>query len=556
MRLLGSNTMAQKTAADAIAQEKTAHVDAATFVTYDEGDTRRYEIDEAASRNTIGAASIATIARVNAMIAQGELVDDVRHNEQVAERAVDEGCFYAKISIPGWFVLDDDDLADEYGDDVYSGGDTLERKVLIEDYSDGAWRIVAHRVDSLNGDLVFDWSWSFVPKSLATVRTVEGVESEQAALDVGEAAREAEQAAADSWFDQHDDSDDDQDGEGGDTETDDDSDDESGGKIGIADCEDPEAAVHEYGTWLWGGHVAGRMVSPTGVVLWDRDCSAEIEAAGELEAGDGVTVHRRGVDDVTGTVSDVRMSDEHDGATVTFDRDGDGHTMQLTAYSDGVQLFTTRSGRPSDGGDRAIVDRDVTFTAEPAADQDGDGDDDGGEPVRSEPADFGGGETTGVQDLGTLNAADEQDTGGDAGAELRDGEVPDQDSHAAVNVGLRRDLEREQRLETDGGHPPGHSPADRPGAFSATGVDDPVPDAEYGDDRSELTPDVEPRSELVGERVLVLLDGAPGETKRTGEVIDERPTLMHEGEYLIDIDGGGEAHVSRDRLRPVDEIGI
>jgi len=43
---------------------------------------------------------------------------------------------------------------------------------------------------------------------------------------------------------------------------------------------------------------------------------------------------------------------------------------------------------------------------------------------------------------------------------------------------------------------------DVPGAFSATGVDDPVPDAEYGDDPEDVQPDVSPAEQFSEDRIM------------------------------------------------------
>lgn len=64
-------------------------------------------------------------------------------------------------------------------------------------------------------------------------------------------------------------------------------------------------------------------------------------------------------------------------------------------------------------------------------------------------------------------------------------------------------------------------------------------------------------ADLEGERVLIEQRGPPETTKRTGKVIEVRDTdesMLEETEYVVDLDGAGHAHVTRDALLPVDEI--
>lgn len=138
-----------------------------------EGDSHSFSPQEYAdSDETLGSSARANkLLRTQHLVESEELPEEVQHNPDVAERALEEGAFYARISVPFWFKKDDDEVYDTFGDDdaIYA---------MVEDYSDGAWRIIASETSSM-GDQWFNWEWTFVPKSLTTVTraTVSGEES-------------------------------------------------------------------------------------------------------------------------------------------------------------------------------------------------------------------------------------------------------------------------------------------------------------------------------------------------------------------------------------------
>lgn len=156
-----------------------------------EGEREQFTTEEYAEEG--GSLTMASLlASGQAKIEEDTLADEVRHNDYVVERALEEDdVYFAEIRIPGWFVIDDDDLSEEF--DVGHPGATLEVRGLIEDYSDGAWRIIAKETDSMAGDQWFNYAWCFVPKSVSTLTFVP-VEGEEDAWEFKDEAHEVRKA--------------------------------------------------------------------------------------------------------------------------------------------------------------------------------------------------------------------------------------------------------------------------------------------------------------------------------------------------------------------------
>lgn len=135
-------------------------------------------------------ALVSVIARVNAQIATGTLRDEVRRNEHVVDRALQEdGVFYGKVVLPYWLAQD-----------KMKGQTHIEG--LVEDYSPKAWRVIATEADSF-GSTWFSYTWAFLPKSQVTVTTVEGIESIEDAREFTsrsiKADAEARKAHDEAW---------------------------------------------------------------------------------------------------------------------------------------------------------------------------------------------------------------------------------------------------------------------------------------------------------------------------------------------------------------------
>ena len=146
-------------------------------------------------------AGTAILARNQGFIAEGVLSEKVRHNEKVVNRAMEEeGVRFARIRVPFWFRQQDEEVAEtfEQDDEIYA---------LVEDYSEKAWRIIASE-NSAPGDIIFNYEWTFIPKSLATVTWVdvrnigEAEKIGREAHEVSRRIREEEEEAfenADGW---------------------------------------------------------------------------------------------------------------------------------------------------------------------------------------------------------------------------------------------------------------------------------------------------------------------------------------------------------------------
>ena len=134
----------------------------------DGGDVDHYSLSEYVHEGG-SASALSVIAAKQAMLSDGTLVDEVQHNEHVVERAIDEGAFVARVSIPYWFVNKDDEVQDTFG------AKHENVTCLVEDYSEKAWRVIAQDAGA-HGDSWFNWAWTFLPKSVVRVTHVEGVE--------------------------------------------------------------------------------------------------------------------------------------------------------------------------------------------------------------------------------------------------------------------------------------------------------------------------------------------------------------------------------------------
>lgn len=150
----------------------------------DEGESRDLEIpaycDEGGSP-----ATARRLIQYGMMVSEGQLAGYAEHNADVVERAQEEDCFYARISVPFWFRQDDDEVAE-----TFDGDDRI--NALVEDYSDSAWRIIASETNSGRAGVWFNYEWTFVPKSLATVTRAVGWTSADDAKDAIDVAREIE----------------------------------------------------------------------------------------------------------------------------------------------------------------------------------------------------------------------------------------------------------------------------------------------------------------------------------------------------------------------------
>lgn len=160
----------------------------------DEGQTTEYDVAEYAAEKR-SHAGICLLADKQVALQQDELTERVQHNEGVVERAKEEDVFVARVELPGWFIFKDDELKEEFGDDVGHKGDTLRVTVLAEDYSEKAWRIIGREQSALAGDYWFTYAWNFVPKSVVRMTRVEGLTGDEDLLDLRDEARGAAKEA-------------------------------------------------------------------------------------------------------------------------------------------------------------------------------------------------------------------------------------------------------------------------------------------------------------------------------------------------------------------------
>lgn len=160
----------------------------------DEGERTKYTpeeyVDEGGSPLT---AKLLTYK--NAALAEGQLGDEVQHNDHVVDRADEEDAVVARIEVPYWFRQKDDEVAE-----TFDGDDRM--TALVEDYSDKAWRIIAGE-EGIGGDFWFTWEWTFVPKSVARVTLPAGWSDPAEAKDLhdrfGELERELREAREEAW---------------------------------------------------------------------------------------------------------------------------------------------------------------------------------------------------------------------------------------------------------------------------------------------------------------------------------------------------------------------
>lgn len=149
----------------------------ATVTVTDEAEVTNYSISEALDGG-ISANRLNVLASKQGQLETGCLKDTVQHNPEVVERARDEGCFVASISVSYWMRSNDDEIAE-----TFDGNDRI--LALVENYSDDAWRIVGKQETTMRGrSSWFTWAWTFVPKSQSTVVQMKGVDSEEAAWEL------------------------------------------------------------------------------------------------------------------------------------------------------------------------------------------------------------------------------------------------------------------------------------------------------------------------------------------------------------------------------------
>ena len=133
---------------------------------YDEGEVSVRDIAKTVADREIGINTIRSLLDVQAYLDEGILEGAVDRQQGVVERSLEEDVFAGKVYVPGWFVNEDDELSEEYGS-MHPGG-TLEIEGLVEDYSEKAFRIVARKEPDIPG-LVYEYEWTFLPKSVVTL---------------------------------------------------------------------------------------------------------------------------------------------------------------------------------------------------------------------------------------------------------------------------------------------------------------------------------------------------------------------------------------------------
>jgi hypothetical protein len=166
-----------------------------TIVVNDEGEQNEYSLDEYVNE-TRRWAGTSVMAQTEAALQRGDLPEKVRHNDHVVERAMEEDdVHYARLRVPYWFVQKDDEARELMGRDD-------QKDVLIEDYSEKAWRVIASETDSMAGDQWFNYEWVFLPKSVVTVTHMEMEDHSRDAVDeIVSDIHSSEEEFEDEWDD-------------------------------------------------------------------------------------------------------------------------------------------------------------------------------------------------------------------------------------------------------------------------------------------------------------------------------------------------------------------
>lgn len=160
---------------------------------YDEGDVQELGIGEFVKLHGYG---IRPLIEQEAYLAEDALTNAVSRREDVVERALEEDVFAAKVYVPGWFVNNDDELIEEHG--KHHPGATLKLEGLVEDYSDAAFRVVATRMDELP-ELVYEYEWTFLPKSVVRLVRLVNVDSIETADRVNKVMSEIRRREDEAW---------------------------------------------------------------------------------------------------------------------------------------------------------------------------------------------------------------------------------------------------------------------------------------------------------------------------------------------------------------------
>lgn len=168
------------------------------FQIVDEGDKTTVEVGEWFSEHCGSHYLVNELLDQTAYLAEDMLVDAVDAQEGVVERALEEPVFVATVRIPGWFVNGDDELSEEHGS--MHPGDHLEMTGLVEDYSDKAWRVIARKKDEQPG-LIYDYEWTFLPKSVVTLFRLIDVNSIEEADSVSKVGRAVRRRQIEEWSD-------------------------------------------------------------------------------------------------------------------------------------------------------------------------------------------------------------------------------------------------------------------------------------------------------------------------------------------------------------------
>jgi hypothetical protein len=168
-----------------------------TVTVIDEGVRTEYELIQAINEG-VSIPTVKSLLDVQTALDEEMLVSSVDRNSHVAERAVEENVFAGQIILPGWFVNNDAELSDKYGE--MHPGARLTIEGLVEDYSEPSWRVVASRDVELPG-LIFEYEWTFLPKSVVTLIRLDGIGDMVTADRVSEAINRYRRNKTDEWAD-------------------------------------------------------------------------------------------------------------------------------------------------------------------------------------------------------------------------------------------------------------------------------------------------------------------------------------------------------------------
>lgn len=154
------------------------------------------EIGNAIAEREVGINTVNGLITATGYHEEDRLLDAVKRNADVVERALEEDVFVGEIRIPGWFVNNDEELSEEHGHQ--HPGASLRIRGLVEDYSDKAWRIVAAERDELPG-LIYEYEWTFVPKSQVAMIRLLGVDDVDTADQVSRVTSEIRRDPDADW---------------------------------------------------------------------------------------------------------------------------------------------------------------------------------------------------------------------------------------------------------------------------------------------------------------------------------------------------------------------